>query len=126
MGEHDRGVPRPAAGRRPEQAAHERAVVGDDAHRLAWRSSTPGSSSASGQKPSPNGRCVTPEGIAHDRIGWPTVPRLTSRSRSVRGKVVLVTGAASGMGRAIAHLFADEGAASRSPIATRRRRRGRR
>jgi 3-oxoacyl-[acyl-carrier protein] reductase len=27
----------------------------------------------------------------------------------VRGKVVLVTGAASGMGRAIAHLFADEG-----------------
>ena len=38
------------------------------------------------------------------------MPRLTSRSRSVRGQVVLVTGAASGMGRAIAHLFADEGA----------------
>src|SRR3954451_14788394 len=36
--------------------------------------------------------------------------RLTSGSRSVAGKTVLVTGAASGMGRATAHLFADEGA----------------
>jgi len=36
--------------------------------------------------------------------------RLTTRSRSVDGKVVLITGAASGMGRAEAHLFADEGA----------------
>jgi 3-oxoacyl-[acyl-carrier protein] reductase len=31
--------------------------------------------------------------------------------RSVKGRAVLVTGAASGMGRATAHLFADEGAA---------------
>ena len=36
--------------------------------------------------------------------------RLSSRSRSVAGKCVLVTGAGSGMGRATAHLFADEGA----------------
>lgn len=36
--------------------------------------------------------------------------RLTSLSRSVEGARVLVTGAASGMGRATAHLFADEGA----------------
>jgi 3-oxoacyl-[acyl-carrier protein] reductase len=36
--------------------------------------------------------------------------KLTTGSRSVEGKVVLVTGAASGMGRATAHLFADEGA----------------
>jgi 3-oxoacyl-[acyl-carrier protein] reductase len=36
--------------------------------------------------------------------------RLTTKSRSVANKVVVVTGAASGMGRATAHLFADEGA----------------
>ncbi|MDE0804371.1 MAG: SDR family NAD(P)-dependent oxidoreductase [Acidimicrobiales bacterium] len=36
--------------------------------------------------------------------------RLTTGDRSVRGRVVVVTGAASGMGRATAHLFGDEGA----------------
>ncbi len=36
--------------------------------------------------------------------------RLTALSRSVAGKRAIVTGAASGMGRATAHLFADEGA----------------
>lgn len=36
--------------------------------------------------------------------------RLTSLSRSLAGKRVIVTGAASGMGRATAYLFADEGA----------------
>lgn len=36
--------------------------------------------------------------------------RLTKLSRSIEGSIALVTGAASGMGRATAHLFADEGA----------------
>ena len=36
--------------------------------------------------------------------------RLSKLSRSIEGRVAIVTGAASGMGRATAHLFADEGA----------------
>jgi 3-oxoacyl-[acyl-carrier protein] reductase len=38
------------------------------------------------------------------------MPRLSKLSRSIAGRAALVTGAASGMGRATAHLFADEGA----------------
>ena len=36
--------------------------------------------------------------------------RLTSLSRSVQDRVVLITGSGAGQGRATAHLFADEGA----------------
>ncbi len=36
--------------------------------------------------------------------------RLSTLSRSIEGSVAIITGAASGMGRATAHLFADEGA----------------
>ena len=35
---------------------------------------------------------------------------LTTLSRSIEGKVAVITGAGSGMGRATAHLFADVGA----------------
>ncbi len=38
------------------------------------------------------------------------MPRLTALSRSIAGTTAIVTGAANGMGRATAHLFADEGA----------------
>ena len=38
------------------------------------------------------------------------MPRLSQLSRSITDSVAIVTGAASGMGRATAHLFADEGA----------------
>ena len=37
--------------------------------------------------------------------------RLTTLSRSVKDRVVLITGAGAGQGRSTAHLFADEGAA---------------
>ncbi len=40
----------------------------------------------------------------------PARKRLSTLSRSVAGRSVIVTGAASGMGQATAHLFADEGA----------------
>jgi 3-oxoacyl-[acyl-carrier protein] reductase len=47
------------------------------------------------------------------------MPRLSTLSRSVAGRVAIVTGGASGMGRATAFLLADEGArvavADRSP-----------
>jgi len=38
------------------------------------------------------------------------MPKISKLNRSIKGKVAVVTGAASGMGRATACLFADEGA----------------
>src|SRR3954471_3297647 len=68
-------------------------------------SSTPGSSSGRGQKPRPSGRSFPRNGsLIPDSL-----PRISAQ-RSVAGKVVVVTGAASGMGHAIARVFAEEGA----------------
>ena len=44
------------------------------------------------------------------RVECASVPRLSQLDRSVAGRAALVTGAASGMGRATAQLLADEGA----------------
>jgi 3-oxoacyl-[acyl-carrier protein] reductase len=38
------------------------------------------------------------------------MPKLSKLSRSIAGRVAIITGAASGMGRATAYVFADEGA----------------
>jgi len=38
------------------------------------------------------------------------MPKLSKLSRSIEGRVAIITGAASGMGRATAYVFADEGA----------------
>jgi 3-oxoacyl-[acyl-carrier protein] reductase len=38
------------------------------------------------------------------------MPKLSKLSRSIEGKVAIITGAGSGMGRATAYVFADEGA----------------
>ena len=38
------------------------------------------------------------------------MPPLSKLNRSIKGKIAIVTGAASGMGRATAYVFADEGA----------------
>jgi len=39
-----------------------------------------------------------------------TMAKLSKLSRSIQGRVTIITGAGSGMGRATAHVFADEGA----------------
>jgi 3-oxoacyl-[acyl-carrier protein] reductase len=48
--------------------------------------------------------------VEHADTWWSNMPRLSRLSRSIVGRRAIVTGAASGMGRATAHLFADEGA----------------
>src|SRR6187402_2792558 len=63
-----------------------------------------------GERPGPY-RTVASMTDSSDQTTSDTAPaRLSELSRSIAGQVAIVTGAASGMGRATAFLFADEGA----------------
>ena len=48
--------------------------------------------------------------LIYYREGYKLAYEFKELSRSIKGKTALITGAASGMGRACAHLFAREGA----------------
>ena len=86
--------------RRCDGRDHEARAGRSDSRSTGWQ---PGTSPQSAEQ----GDAAPAKQAVPDRAG---PAKLAKLSRSIEGRVAIITGAASGMGRATAYVFADEGA----------------